>query len=381
MPPDGRKLLPTLLVALTLTAVAPTFLVGAFAADIISDLDLDLPRIGLAGSAYTVGFGIGALATRRQRLAVRLSAALLTYAVIALAAAVLTAAAWGLAPLVGGSMLAGVASSAIQAIAAQIVAVSDTRNPGVVYGALQSAKPAAAVAVGAIGIAGPPSSGWRFAFIGVGAVGLAVAAGAAWLSRSPDGGADRAPEQAEGSSRWMWRPTLINALGLALTSITATFLVTSARHAGFSPVQASSLLLVCGVFSVGGRLAAGIAMDRIGVPVSRLLGALFALGAVGCFLVALDQPNLLVIGALLVYGPGWAFGGVLLAQVSMHDRHRAARSAGALFLGASIGGTLGPAGFGALIATGGIRLAWSALGAVIALASLLATTWRVDGAS
>lgn len=377
----GGLLLPSLLFLLTLTAVAPAFLVGAFASDLMEDLDFRVAELGLVGSMYTTGFGIGALTGRYLWSGWAPDRALFIPAGLALLGGVLTARAESLTSLLVGVTLAGVASSVAQTISSQLIASAPTggARAGIIYSAFQSAKPAAAVVVGLLGVLGLTWIGWREAFLAVGVTSVLLVILAQWPNRGVDHGRPPVGRRIT-LSRWIWRPTLLMGLGFAVTSISTTFIVESAQDEGLSARTAGLVLLGSGCLAVVGRITAGLLADRPGVSLSRLLAWLFGLGGIGCALIATAGLGTFLVGVCLVFGPGWAFGGVLLARVSMHDRGRAAQSAGALFVGASLGGAVGPAAFGLVVENAGYGAAWATLSALMVVAGWLALTWRLDPA-
>jgi len=369
--------LPSLLFLLTLIAVAPAFLVGAFAGDLMADLDFRVAELGLVGSMYTTGFGVGALTGRYLWSWWAPDRALFVPAGLALIGGVLAARASSLTALLIGIALAGVASSVGQTISSQLIAsrpAGITRS-GVIYSAFQSAKPAAAVVVGLLGVLGQTWVGWREAFLAVGVVSVLLVV----LVQRPSRGLDTGTQpvgRVITLSRWIWRPTLLMGLGFAITSISTTFIVESAQDEGLDAQAAGLVLLGSGCLAVIGRITAGLIADRPRVSLSRLLAWMFVLGGIGCALVAMAGSGAFLVGVCLVFGPGWAFGGVLLARVSMHDRGRAAQSAGALFLGASLGGAIGPAAFGLIVEQASYGMAWASLSVLMLVAGWLALTWR-----
>lgn len=371
-------LLPSLLFLLTLTAVAPAFLVGAFAGPLMADLGFRVAELGLVGSMYTSGFGVGALTGRYMWSWLAPDRALFVPAVLALLGGVLAARSESLSSLLVGIAMAGVASSVTQTISSQLIAAApagDARS-GVIYSAFQSAKPAAAVVVGILGVVGLGTVTWREAFLAVGVVSVLLVTLAQWASRGVDHGVQPVGRMIT-LSRWIWRPTLLMGLGFAVTSISTTFIVESAQDEGLDARTAALVLLACGCLAVLGRITAGLLVDRPGASPSRLLASLFGLGGLGCALIAMTGLGTFLAGVILVFGPGWAFGGVLLARVAMHDRARAAQSAGALFLGASFGGAIGPALFGLVVARTNYGVAWGILSALMVLAASIALTWRL----
>lgn len=371
-------LLPSLLFLLTLAAVAPAFLVGAFASELMADLEFRVAELGLVGSMYTSVFGVGALTGRYLWSWWAPDRALFVPGGLAMLGGVLAARADSLTALLVGIALAGVASSVAQTISSQLIAsrpAGDARS-GITYSALQSAKPAAAVVVGLLGVLGLTWVSWREAFLTMGVVSLVLVALVQWATRGlahgtpPNGRAITLP-------RWIWRPTLLMGLGFALTSISTTFIVESAQAEGLNARAAVLVLLGSGCLAVVGRITAGLLADRPGISLSRMLAWLFVLGGIGCALIAMAGLGTLLAGVCLVFGPGWAFGGVLLARVSMQDHRRAAQSAGALFLGASLGGATGPAVFGLVVAQAGYGVAWGSLSVLMLAAGRLALTWRL----
>ena len=149
------------------------------------------------------------------------------------------------------------------------------------------------------------------------------------------------------------------------------FLTSAAIEAGYTNGSAGLLLSMGGVVMVIARVSWGIRADRArfnrlsGVAAAMLAGvAAFALFAVG------TQWSL-AIGALVLFGIGWSWPGLLLLGVI--ERHPTDAGAATAVVQTSIrlGALLSPLAFGVLVDQWGYRPGWVGAGVLMALGALL----------
>ena len=151
------------------------------------------------------------------------------------------------------------------------------------------------------------------------------------------------------------------ALGSAVGTTAGTFLVETATADGLSPAAAGALLAIGSVTSVVIRIVIGVRADRMsGGHLLRVAG-LLAAGVPGFLLLAAGSGPLLVLGAMLAFGGGWGWAGLLNFAVVRRNRDRAATAAGVVLGGAAFGGGSGPLVFGLVAERWSYSTGWVAL--------------------
>ena len=365
-------------VSVTTTGVLPTFLLGALAVQIRTDLELGPAEIGMAAATLFAVAGVLARPLSRvvQRIGARrgmvLSALL---AAVALAGVGSAGSFWMLVLSLG---VGGVANAVAQPSANLSISRGiTTQRLGLAFGIKQSSIPAASLfgglAVPAIALV----YGWRWAFLigALGAVALAI-----WALRSnarettPAPASENAPDR--GTPRGgLWVLTLGAGLAAAAATSIGVFLVDSAVQSGTSPGAAGLLFAGAALVGLVIRVVLGAAMDAF--P-SRspyvLISNLLLVGTVGYTLLAIGTPAVFVVGALLAYTGGWTWPGLLHFAVVRDNRRGAASATGIVQTGLSLGSALGPFSFGILVEATSYQAAWLAAG-VVAIAAAL--TFRI----
>ena len=357
--------------ALSTLGAIPAFLLGAQFVLIQEDLSLDERHLGVAvgiffAAAAVASLPAGSVADRLGARASTLVAGGLSFT----AAVVVAVAARGTAVLLMGIGVAGVANAALQMTANASLARSIPRHrQGLAFGIKQSAVPLAillgGLAVPAVGLL----VGWRWTF---GALALCAVVVMALALR---GGADRrmsvpaAPAASDGAPR----------TALVLTAVAATmangaanslgaFLPAWTYSLGVSTAASGLLLALCAAVCIAARVLSGAAGDRrAGRNIPWVAGQM-SLGAVGFFLLAQGHIPLVVLGALIAFGFGWAWPGLLIFAVVRVGRDRPASASSAVQSGGFAGGALGPPLFGWLIVTTSYETGWL-VAAVLLLAA------------
>lgn len=351
----------------------PAFLLSAQAVTVGAELGLSDADLGLAASCF---FGVAAVVSLTGS---RFLEQLPSRAVTMGAAATAAASCLGIAVAADsrGSLLAllavgGLANALLQVTANLMLARSVPLNRrGMAYGIKQSSIPVA-VTIGGVAV---PTIGlvvgwrWTFAATAVGCLAVAVVA----LRRSagrvavpaPTGLRDLPPRA----------PMLLSAVATMLASAAAVslgaYLPTWAQRTGLSATEAAVLLSVAGLVALAARLASGFAADRRGgrhmpVVTLHLVG-----GSVGLALLSVDEVGLVVLGALLGFGIGWSWPGVLLFALVRLGRDSPATASSAVQGGNFAGAALGPALFGQLVAGAGYATAWRAAALAMLAGGLL----------
>jgi MFS family permease len=152
------------------------------------------------------------------------------------------------------------------------------------------------------------------------------------------------------------------------------FLLVSLVDEGLSEGSAGLVVALASVASIVVRLMGGRFVDRhetSGIPQAALL--MFA-GAVGFGLLAAGQSSLLVPGACLAYGLGWAWGGLFHHAVMAMPPQAPGRATGVTVVGTAFGAAVGPLGAGFLARSVGFGAVWGIASVLMIAAGLMMLT-------
>ncbi len=427
LPPRALRVV----VAALVISLLPTFLVGALSVPIGEDLEVGTGAIGAAVSAFFIAASSLALLGGRavDRIGARTGyrIGLLGIAVAAAGVGLLAAEGWHLAAwfALGGASLTFVDPSIARTIAGSV----GWRRQGMGFGIKEAAVPTGSMIAGfTLPLLGPVI-GWQVPFLVVAvlAVGLALLVPSDIESivapPAPDPALTgrRAARAERVAARADRRGTLVgedpaahgdgDLRGLALLAVAsglaggvgaavATFVVPTALLLGLGAAAAGALLSGASIGSLVIRLGAGWLVDRRPGAVFDLLVGLLAAGAVGMVALAVaaqagpgpvpvdvaagevavsavvpaaDSAGtltivLLVIGAVLMLGPGWGWTGLVFLTAIRLVPRRPAQASGAILAGLGGGGALFPIGAGWLAESVGFGWTWT----VVAVAMLLA---------
>lgn len=361
-------------VSVTAAGVLPAFLVGAMAVQIRHDLDIGPAGIGLAAATL---FAVAGLSARPLGLVVQRVGAGRGMTISATLAA-LSLSGVALAPTYAVLVVALVVGGAANAMAqpAANLSISRTVRPGrlgFAFGVKQSAIPAATL-LGGLAVPGIALVlGWRWAFalgavmaVGIAAWAAFAGAGSRMQTASSEGEADRGTPRGG---------LVVLTIGAGLASAGATslgvFLVDSAVLVGWTPATAGLLFAGSALLGLLVRIGLGAEMDRHPRRSPYVLIAnLLTGGAVGHLLLGLGNGPLFLVGALLAYGAGWSWPGVLHFAIVRDNRLAAASATGFLQTGLSLGAAVGPLAFGVLTQATSYRAAWLATAAVSLVAAM-----------
>jgi MFS family permease len=367
-------------VAIATLGALPAFLLGAQFVLVASELSLDERDLGVAvgvffASAALASAPAGSIADRLgPRRSMAVAGALSTAA--ALTVAVLVSSLTG---LLVGLAAAGAANAALQMTANATLARSiPPHRRGLAFGIKQSAIPVAillgGLAVPAVGLA----LGWRWTY-GIVAICGGFVVLAALRRTSTAASAPAADARGEGAPR---SGLVLTAVATSLANASANslgaFLPAWTFSLGMSP-RASGLLLALGAaICAVGRVVSGVAADRRGGRNLPVVAALMAVGAAGFFLLAQGDLRLVVLGALIAFGLGWSWPGLLIFAVVRVGRDRPALASSAVQAGGFAGGAIGPPLFGWLVISTSYETGWRAAGLLtLVAAALLLYTRRI----
>ncbi len=227
----------------------------------------------------------------------------------------------------------------------------------------------------------------------------AAPAGGGATGTPPPGDGDP-PHAPAGAPRALLLLAISAGVGGGAGAAVATFIVPTGLLLGLGAAAAGALLSGASILNLGIRLGVGWLVDRHPRAVFDLLVALLAAGALGMVAlavaghagpgpVAVDVAagevdlaatpagagpwaiTLLVIGAVLMIGPGWGWTGLVFLTATRLVPGRPAQASGAILTGLGAGGALFPLGAGWLAETAGFGWTWTVVAAAMTLAVLL----------
>jgi predicted MFS family arabinose efflux permease len=361
--------------AVSTVGILPAYLAGALGPQIRTDLGIGPAALGLALSACFISQSL--FSARLGRIVDRLGAvtslrmAALATAVVAGAIAAVTG---SFAMLVALLLVTGTVNGIAQLAASATVADSvPEHRQGVAFGIKEAGKPTATLLCG-VAVPIVVLVDWRWAFVAAAALALLLLPastahpGARARERGPRAAAGRAPLA-------LMMLAVAAALGSAVGTTAGTFLVDTVMSDGMSASAAGALLAVGSITSVVIRILIGLRADRLTRGHLLRVAALLAAGAPGFLLLAVGSGPALVLGAMLAFGGGWGWAGLLNFAVVRRNRDGAAAAAGVVLAGASFGGGSGPFVFGLVAEHFSYATGWwlcSALALVAALVVLAA---------
>lgn len=360
--------------ALSTLGAVPAFLLGAQFVLIQEDLSLDERHLGIAVGVFFAAAALashpaGSMADRLGHRASTLVAGALSFSA-ALMVAVL---ARGTAGLLAGMGVAGVANAALQMTANASLARSiPRRRQGVAFGIKQSAVPLAillgGLAVPAVGLA----VGWRWTY---GVLALLAALVMALALRGAPGASATASAVSPHDDSAPRGALLLTAVATTLANGAANslgaFLPAWTYSLGVSAGTSGLLLALCAAVCVAARVISGAAGDRRSGRNFPWVAGQMVIGALGFVLLAQADVPMVVLGALIAFGFGWAWPGLLIFAVVRVGRDRPASASSAVQAGGFAGGAAGPPLFGWLIVTTSYETGWFVGAAALVVAAVL----------
>ena len=361
---------------LVVVGVLPGFLTASLAPRIDADFAFGEAALGVAVAIFYIvcavlsspsGHLVERLGGRRSML---LGATTIVACCVGVAALAESAAALIAMLVVGG------VGNALAAPAAS--AVLDRHVPparhGVAFGAMQAGAPFGAVLAGLALPAVAIPFGWRWAFAATAVLASATALAApaaAPSSRTAVSGA-RPPglSSVHALAVTAW---LASAAGTGLVS----FVVVYAVDSGMSQTAAGLLLSGLSLAAAASRITLGLALDRGGGDPLRPVAAMMVVGAAGLVALISGAPAVIVAGALLAGGVGWAWPGALTSAVVGRAPGAPAWAVGVMMAGLFAGAVTGPLATGLLAEREQFTAAWLILAAfALAAAATVAVVSR-----
>lgn len=384
--PEEHGARPRLAIAAGLAAQTagsvPISLIGATAPELQAEFGFGDAQLGVVAALYFITAGLlgpyGGRIVDRFGPGVGLRA---TGAIVIVSLGV-EALAPSLLVLIMGALI-GATSLALATPASNVLLVHHVpeHRRGLAFGLKQSAVPLAATLSGLALPLIALRAGWRWAFV----VMLVFPVASLLLAPrtpprrmdSPQNGSEPRRDTGRSSGRARPpRPLLLLAGVAVLASISVgslnPFLVRAGSEAGYSTGAAGILLSFAALTLIFSRIVWGAVLDRTGVEPVRVEFGLLAVGVVGYALLGTGRVVPFAVGAVIAYSFGWAWPGVqFLAGVRLWPENPGEAS-GVLQMGAFIGATIGPLGFGFLVEHTSFGVGYTTAAGVAAVAALMA---------
>lgn len=366
--------------AMTTLAALPVFLVSAQSVLIERDLAFGEARLGLVVSAF---FGAAAIASLTgagfiERFGAR-RATVVSGTIAAMSAGGIALLSSSFIWLLTFLILAGVANAGLQMTSnVRLAQVLPAGRQGLGYGVKQSAIPFS-ILIG--GITVPTLTvlvGWRGTFAVAAFAGLCVVVAGSRMARV-DHAAVRSAASDASAPRAALLMTFVamSAASGAVNSLGA-FLPSWAFEVGLSPERAGLLLSAVSALAIVSRLASGMRADRRDGRHIPVVSSMLVVGAIGVALLAIPGVPTLIFGAVLAFGLGWGWPGLLMFAVVRVGRDRPGPAAASVQAGAFVGGASGPLLFGILVSATSYPVAWLAASALmLGSAALLLVAGRM----
>jgi MFS family permease len=377
----GRRSLVTG-VGLIVSNVLPGFLMASLAPRIRVDFAFSKSSLGLAVALFYVVSAVWSVPAGRlvDRLGAdwgfRLSAAFTVVSCLAIVALAQSAVSLTLLMLAGGVGTA-LGGPTVSALLRREVAV---HRQGLAFGAQQAGAPIGAMLAGLALPAVAIPFGWRWAFAAaavLAALAVVCSPGVtpAAASRPPAG---RRPAGFSSVHALALTAVLASAAGVGFVS----FLVTYSVDSGISETAAGVLLAGVSLTATLSRIAFGHFADRTARDPLSPVAIMLMLSAPGFLLLAVGEPVVIALAALLAGGLGWAWPGGLTLAVVQRSPEAPAWAVGVMMTGLFVGAVGGPLLTGFLAEQDEFTLAWIACAAfALGAASTVAATLRRERAA
>ncbi|MEV7136379.1 MFS transporter [Arthrobacter sp. NPDC093128] len=374
----GLLLFPGLVAAI---AVVPVIAFGPLAFAIRRDFEFTNSDVGIAYAAFFLfsalltGMG-GSLAARFDTLRV-IRGGLLCSAGVSVALAFATSGPY----LMVVCGIAGAINGLITPSTNILITTSaPSQHRGLSFGVKVAAVPAASslAAIGAYGIA-EIHSPWQAVYWFCAILACAVVALSALFKPMCRSRPTSIPGRPHGGGGSRYSLTLLaigGLLGAAGTAVLPPFLVDGLMSRGLDHNVAAAILAFCGWLGIAARVVVGAVSDRGSRNPAKHLRAASAMlltGFVGMFGLSVGETQaVLVAAALITFGIGWSWPGLLHHSVMTSHPLRPALATSYMQTGTFVGAVVGPLGFGLLADHVSYAVAWGvSAGVVLAAAAFL----------
>ncbi|MFF7234833.1 MFS transporter [Streptomyces collinus] len=357
---SGLTTASTVAVVTVLTSL-PVFLPGAANGLICAEYGWSSARMGAVLAVYWLASLAGAYVTKHAavpRVVERVLAVALGVTALGLACA-------AAAPMAGlwvSSALGGFVYGSTQPHTnALLMRRCPPRTRAFAFGLKQAAVPAATLLASASMPLLAQPAGWRPLF-GLTAV-LCAATTVPLLRRhertGPGPGGPRRQHAPLRLDRYLTTLSCAGFLGAMVGNGLGGFLLLSLTSRGTSLAVASAVATAGAALNIAVRLCTGWLISRRPGAIRPALTALFLTGACGTALITGTHLALAATGALLAYGGGWGWAGLLHYVIGLPYPGQEQRATAYSQMGVSLGAAAGPLLCGALFTTAPQALWWA----------------------
>ncbi|OAR21831.1 hypothetical protein A8W25_31015 [Streptomyces sp. ERV7] len=355
--------------AVTVLTSLPVFLPGAANGLICAELGWSPVRMGAVLAVYWLASLSGAFVSRRAAPPPAVERTL-SLALLATGLGLLTAAAAPAAGLWLSSAAGGYAYGRTQPHTnALLMRRCAPRLRAFAFGLKQAAVPTATLlaSVAMPMLAGPV--GWRLVFAGTAV--LCGGGGGLLLRRGRSGARHPSPPRKHGGAPLRMEPFLLaltcaGFFGAMVGNGLGGFLVLALTTRGVSLSAAGAVATAGAALNIAVRLAMGWLVGRAPRAAWTALTVLFLTGAAGTALLTRPGLGALTVGALLAYGGGWGWAGLLHYAIGLPYPGQEQRATAYSQMGVSLGAATGPLVCGLLFPLSPAAVWWALTAAGLA---------------
>lgn len=357
-PPVARTV--TAASAMTTLGTIPVFLLGSQAVFIRSDLGFNEVQFGIAVSAFFASAAMAAFlgGGLLDRLGRRLSTVLA--GMLAATGGLGTAwATYSWSSLLVLMIVLGMANAACQLTSNVTLArVVPANRRGLGFGVKQAAVP---LAILISGLAVPVVSvtfGWRWTFTLTGVAGLGVIVTGLRLPAGSGGYAGRSKARDQAPMSALLAVMAAMMVASAAANSLGSFIGLWGFEVGLTATEAGILMAAGSALSIAARVFSGHRADRREGRNLPVVAFQMLVGGAALAVLSVPSPWTLVPAALVAFGLGWSWPGLLLYAVVRIGRDSPGSASGVVQAGAFVGGAAGPALFGLVVGHLGFAAAW-----------------------
>lgn len=371
----GQAPPPTLVISVvalaTVSSVFPGLASGSLAVQASADLGISEGSWGWTLSAFFLGAATGSIALGRlaQRIGPRRQL-LGTTAGSAIVLMLIATVASSFTAIVLLLALAGLINAAAQTAVNLALTQADLPRLGVAIATKQSAMPAASMLGGLAVPALALTLGWRWAYAMGSAVAAVALVGVYFVIAPGTPARTTTSSTTESSSRVLTGAAVASFLMAYTSGAINAWTVSSGVDAGLSEGVAGLALSAAAGTGICLRLFAGTRLDTNTTPPFAMAARIFVIGVLGMALLAVRQPGLHIVAALLAFGGGWIWPAFTNYAIVQANPTSAARATGTTQTGVYIGVMSAPVTTGLLVDRVGYPTMWLFVAAVGVVAGI-----------
>lgn len=355
----------------TVSSVFPGLASGSLAVQASADLGISEGSWGWTLSAFFLGAATGSIALGRlaQRIGPRRQL-LGTTAGSAIVLMLIATVASSFTAIVLLLALAGLINAAAQTAVNLALTQADLPRLGVAIATKQSAMPAASMLGGLAVPALALTLGWRWAYAMGSAVAAVALVGVYFVIAPGTPARTTTSSTTESSSRVLTGAAVASFLMAYTSGAINAWTVSSGVDAGLSEGVAGLALSAAAGTGICLRLFAGTRLDTNTTPPFAMAARIFVIGVLGMALLAVRQPGLHIVAALLAFGGGWIWPAFTNYAIVQANPTSAARATGTTQTGVYIGVMSAPVTTGLLVDRVGYPTMWLFVAAVGVVAGI-----------